>query len=281
MLKSHKNALLEVVQNSGLNPSLFGAEEVMLPKKRVAKSTQKENVTPTLNPATSRPKQSFLWRIFSLSGDTESKPPSNPAPPPVEEEKELCFVIRVRNTPLAFTVIPHTSNFDYYGIRYTEFKPGYPERSPFFSTTPFNKLLTAFKEWIENTVTPYLDEEKTPDLWQQVETYHSFIDEAPAESRDTSDFTEEEKADVRRSVEEFKRLVAENFSPTVEQQEYINRELDYLSNAVDRLNRFDWRGLAISTLMGIAINLSVDTERGRLLFKLFQQAFHAGLRLLQ
>jgi hypothetical protein len=182
---------------------------------------------------------------------------------------------------------PHSSarrysdtNFDSYGCRFTQFKPKYPEHTA-LSYASIRDVLSIFTEWIKETVEVYLNEENTPDLWLQIETYRSFVDERSGDDRDTSDFTEDEKEDVRRSVEDFKRLVAENFSPSKEQQEYINKELDYLSNAVDRLNRFDWRGLAISTLTGIAINLSVDSEKGRLLFKLFQQAFHAGLRLLQ
>lgn len=278
MLKSHRNALLEAVQRSGLDPALFHAEEAMVPVKRTSKRQQKVAAPPPPKPPSPRRQPGFFRLLFGIG---PVAPAAEPAPPPVEEEKERCFIIRVRNTPLKFTVRPSDTDFDYYGYRLTQFKPGYPEQDSVFSTVSFSRLLNNFREWLEKTVRVYLKEEETPDLWKQIETYRSFVDEPPVEDRDTSDFSEEEKADVRQSVEEFKRLVAENFVPTVEQQEYIDRELDYLSNAVDRLNRFDWRGLAISTLMGIAINLSVDSEKGRLLFKLFQQAFQAGLRLLQ
>jgi hypothetical protein len=54
--------------------------------------------------------------------------------------------------------------------------------------------------------------------------------------------------------------------------EFINERLEYLSQAVDRLNKFDWKAQALSTLISIAVNLSVDTEGGKKLFQLFSQA---------
>jgi len=50
---------------------------------------------------------------------------------------------------------------------------------------------------------------------------------------------------------------------------------------VDRLNRFDWSGLAISIVVSIAVNMSVDTEDGRVLFTLFKAAFQATTKFLK
>jgi hypothetical protein len=63
--------------------------------------------------------------------------------------------------------------------------------------------------------------------------------------------------------------------------EIIEKRLLYLSDAVDRLNKTDWYGIAISTLIGISINLSLDTEKGRLLFKLFKQVVENTIILLK
>ena len=85
---------------------------------------------------------------------------------------------------------------------------------------------------------------------------------------------------VRNGTQEFRQLIIANFTPTEEQAEVINNRLDYLEKAIDRLNRIDWKALAISTVIAIGINLYVDTEKGRLLFALFQQALGAALKLL-
>lgn len=98
---------------------------------------------------------------------------------------------------------------------------------------------------------------------------------------ESANFTEEEKESVRRGINRFRQLVKENFKPTSKQEEFINERLDHLSEAVDNLNRFDWRGVALSTLISIAVNLTVDTERGRFLYTLFQQAFREATKYLK
>jgi len=55
--------------------------------------------------------------------------------------------------------------------------------------------------------------------------------------------------------------------------ESIDDRLDYLTQAVDRLNKFDWKSLLISTIISISVALSFDTEKGKQLFNLFKQVF--------
>jgi len=86
---------------------------------------------------------------------------------------------------------------------------------------------------------------------------------------------------ARQAVDRFRTSIVNDFQPSPEQIEFIDEKLDYLTKAVDRLNHFDWRALAIPTVISIAINLSADTERGRLLFRLFQEAFKSTFKLLQ
>ena len=73
----------------------------------------------------------------------------------------------------------------------------------------------------------------------------------------------------------FRVLVIAEFNPDREQLAQIDERLSYLDPAVDRLNRFDWKAVALSTLIGMATNLTLDTERGRILWGLFQQAMTA------
>jgi hypothetical protein len=73
----------------------------------------------------------------------------------------------------------------------------------------------------------------------------------------------------------------DQFNPSPEQEEFIEERLEYLSEAVDKLNRFDWKGVALSTLLSIGANLCVDKESGRILFGLFQQAFQSVTHLLK
>jgi hypothetical protein len=82
-------------------------------------------------------------------------------------------------------------------------------------------------------------------------------------------------------VEEFRLLIVKTFAPPANEMKVVNERLDYLKEAVDRLNRFDWRSVAMSTLIGISTALTLDTEKGRILFGLFQQAFSTVVHLLK
>lgn len=88
------------------------------------------------------------------------------------------------------------------------------------------------------------------------------------------------RSQIRISLQEFERLLILEFNPSEEELIQISEKLDYLSKAVDRLNRFDWKGLALGTFIGISTNLAIDTESGRKVFELLRQAFDAIVKLL-
>jgi hypothetical protein len=246
MLKKHKNALLEAIIKSGFDPTLFHAEE----SKPIIKLSS-----------------SFLIATLQeLIGISKVATP--------------IFTIKLRNTSFKFYARHISDSFDEFSYKYTAFMPGYPEMS-WRKAKGIEELLREFNSWLSIWAKQYIQEQQLPDLWTKIEIYKPLVNDTDITDENTSNFSEEEKEHLRRSVREFRASVIENFNPSQSQVEFINDQLNYLSKAVDRLNRFDWRALAISTLIGIAINLSVDTEKGHLLFRLFQQAFQTAGRLLQ
>jgi hypothetical protein len=243
MLKKHKNSFLECINKSTLDPAAFRAYERKPGEER-----------------------SLIARLMLNLTDVLKSP---------------LFTIQVGNSPIKFIVRHSIGHYDLFYYKFTRFRPGFPEQQ--WSDKPkfIDEVLKEFERWLENVAKEYIEENQLPDLWAQVEFYKSVVANGEVPAANPASFTEGEKESLRRSVQEFRRQVIENFAPTREQEEFIDLQLAYLAKAADRLNTFDWRGLAISTLIGIAINLSVDTERGRLLFRLFQQAFLASQRLLQ
>jgi hypothetical protein len=75
------------------------------------------------------------------------------------------------------------------------------------------------------------------------------------------------------ALRDVRLLIVGRFSPAVPEMESIDDRLDYLTQAVDRLNKFDWKSLLISTIISISVALSFDTEKGKQLFNLFKQVF--------
>ena len=143
-------------------------------------------------------------------------------------------------------------------------------------------ILTRFKKNFPTGSRPHVrsavDEELLPDLWSEAKAASESSSSNSFESHEV--FTEDEKAKVKLAINNFRILLVQQFEPNPQQLASVNDQLEYLVAAVDRLNKFDWKGVATSTLIGISTALTLDVERSRHLYGLFQQAFSSVLRLL-
>ena len=86
---------------------------------------------------------------------------------------------------------------------------------------------------------------------------------------------------LRLAIKKFESLIPETLQASHEELKVIREYSKYLSEALERLNRFDWRGLAIATILAISIALSLDTEKGKILFNLFKDILSSFGYLLQ
>lgn len=195
-----------------------------------------------------------------------------------------CFIIELQNTPLKFYIRNTKESFYDFDCKYVQLGPGFPESvySPKDDfTNDFNYICRLFEDWLNRDVKDYLDELMEPDYWRQINEQDDFISGALISEDDTSSFSGIEKDQLKLSINELKLLIVNNFQPSNEQLNVIDARLQYLSNSLDRLNKIDWRGLALSTMLGISIALSLDTEKGKVLFGLFKKVFTSVLHLLQ
>jgi hypothetical protein len=196
------------------------------------------------------------------------------------------FVLSFLGKGLEFDVVgdPRES-LHLFKFRCTTFETNFPWRKPKgISKVPpcrIDKIYEAFDQWLRDEVKPYIEEMTLPDPWTQIEQQRQLITATSLTPHEVSPFTEEEKPSLYTSIKQFRLLICENFKPAQEQLEIIDERLDYLSKAVDRLNRFDWKSVALNTVLTIAVALSCDTDKGRLLLNLFKQAFAGVLHLLQ
>jgi len=200
---------------------------------------------------------------------------------PARMEGGPVFEICYKPANLTFTVRnsetdPHV--FDYFCDIYA---PGFSKPlDPYFypeeGYTNFRGVQEGFKDWLSLQVRTAIDEELLSDLWATA------THDLPAPNEpNTGRFTDDEWQQVKLALSTFRVLLIENFNPNEEQLEVVSQRLDYLSVAVNRLNKFDWKGVALSTLIGISTTLTLDTERGRQLYGLFQQAFSALMHLIR
>lgn len=193
------------------------------------------------------------------------------------------FEIKVNNSPLKFLIRNSSGNFYQLDCNYTLFAPNYPMSGfiPEQDWFDIGQIYSQFSNWLKDTVKEYFDEMLLPDHWQQLNAEKTIISGAEINSDDISKFSANEKQQLKLSINEFRLLILKTYRPTPDEIKVIDSRLEYLAESLERLNKIDWRGLAISTVMSISIALSLDTEKGKLLFGLFKQVFAKVLQLLQ
>ncbi len=236
MLKIYKNQLLELIEEAGLDPSLF-----------------KSSDEPTGHDSR------FL--------------------------RESRFEIEFNDTGHRCYIAVNPKNHHSFRINFTRYNPGFPwsyveqPQRPIYNSD-IKEVKHRFAEWLEE-VKLYVEESLTPDLWVRLESEKRLLDPTRLLEIDTSPFEEDEKAQVRLVVGEFRLQLISTFSPSQDQLKLINERLDYLVESTERLNHFDWKSLALNTLIAMTVTLSLDTEKGKLLFELFKKAFAGIVYLLQ
>lgn len=201
----------------------------------------------------------------------------------ITEEKELCnnnyFAICLRNSTILFAVCPWGDSFETFQCCYSQFRYGFPISLVQYAGG-WDDLAVRFGEWLDTVVKPYLDDISTPNLWQILEKDHSRTKSELGIPEDFEPFSDEEKIQIRLSIKDFRLLIVNKFNPSKEELESIDARLKYLSDAIDKHNKFDWKGIAISTAISITVALSMNPEQANQLFQLFKEVFSKVLYLL-
>jgi hypothetical protein len=189
------------------------------------------------------------------------------------------FVISGRDTNIRFAVRPYYGSFEKFYLRYSEYLNNFPLTAEEYIIN-WEELSNKFLTFLKNVVKPYLDDISTPDLWHALQETGSQLKFGLGKPDDFKPFSDEEKVQIRLSLGDFKLLIVNNFNPVQEQLDSVNKRLDYLTAALEKHNKFDWKGIAINTVFSIIIALSLSPEQGNQLFLLFQQVFSKVLRFL-
>jgi hypothetical protein len=186
-------------------------------------------------------------------------------------------ILQFRDTPFYFTIRNETNSFDLFDYKYTIFAPNYPDSdySPSSGFAYFDLVLQGFNDWIKTEVKEYLYEETEPDLWDNYNMQDKSLNFENINFEDLESFTNQEKSQILMSINELKLLIHKEIVTSDKEQLLINARLDYLIEATERLNKYDWKGLVISTLIGITTTLTLDTQKGQLLIELFKRIFNS------
>lgn len=184
-------------------------------------------------------------------------------------------IIEVKNTPFYFVIRNSNDDFDAFDYQCVRYAPGFPlsEIYPPQDFSDFDYIKTSFKSWINQTVTNYFEDMQEPDLWEEFINGNKTININEVDFNNQANFSVDEKKQIELSLMELKLLIQNNLKTTSAEQIVVNNRIDYLIEACERLNKFEWKSLAISSMISISIALSLDTQKGHLIFELFKKVF--------
>lgn len=197
-----------------------------------------------------------------------------------DEDGNLCTVVKLINSPLNFYIVTDKEYHQFVNAKYIQFGPKYIESD--IEGFIFEDMLEEFEWWISSHVKIYLNELETPDLWEQLEDESvNIFNRDPLSRRNINSFTVDEKELINNSLNKFKELLVIEYKPSDDQLTLIEDRINYLAEGLDRLNKVDWQGIAISTVISISIALNLDTQRGKHLFAIFKQTIATSLEFLK
>ena len=136
------------------------------------------------------------------------------------------------------------------------------------------QIFHLFNSFLQGGLKEAIYEMEGPDLLRNyIENKNKLnLDSIDFNSQDN--FEDAERKLIKDGLKEIKLLITEKFELTEAQNLIVNDRLNYLGEAVDRLNKTDWKGILTSTIFSIIIALSLDSQKGQMLWDLFFNLFN-------
>lgn len=191
------------------------------------------------------------------------------------ESKKL--IIEYKNSRFQFIITNYNNGINDYSIDYTKYTLNFAfinDLYPHFVPCTIENILESIDYWINNEILEYLEDQETNDLLEEYLKNKNLTDNYPINFDSTEEFSIEEKNQLILSMNEFKTAVINELKANNEEQKIINSKLDYLIEAVNNQNKFDWKGIAINTLISISTKLALDSVNIIILRDLFEKAIN-------
>ena len=132
--------------------------------------------------------------------------------------------------------------------------------------------IKAFIYWMNNELKEYLQELDEPNYWESPPLDSSLLLEY-INYEAVEEFTPEEQIQIKSKLSELSSTIEEKFELTKEQLNKIQGCIQYLTEAVDRTNKTDWKAIAVSMFISAIVNLAVDTSTAYSIYALIKSCF--------
>lgn len=185
-------------------------------------------------------------------------------------------IIEFKNSPFFFIIEPFPDNYEAFAVNFTQYSPNFGKINPSpRATLTLNQVITYIGIWLQEVVRPYLEDQKTIDIWKEFKNGREHLNIETLDINDLSHFTKDDQLRIKWAIQDFKELIQKNLQITQEQMVMVGERLNYLIEVSERAPKTDWKGIAISVIASIVIALSLDTSKGNQLWELFLHVFRS------
>ena len=220
-------------------------------------------------------------RLFELVGAEGLDPAAFSVSETAMKDHSVVTIFRVRKSRVFFRAVAHPESWDHYACEWVTFSPAFTSDKPRSTTfVSFSVVATSFRAWLRQHAAPFLAEESARDPWSQLGQEETFPGLSLSPPVDDDVFTPTEQIALAEALARFRNLALAEFKLEERQLRMLDERLAYLSAAIPRVTRFDWKNLALSSLVTVVTALSLNSDQGRQLLSLFRQAFSAVAGLI-
>jgi len=159
-------------------------------------------------------------------------------------------------------------------LHYAIYCPGHKSHTEKVYSGDWNHQIEQFKIWLSNLKR----ELNTPNKWERLLKEFDALEINDQAYGEQDKFRVDEFEDLKIKIESLKFGIA-SLSLESNQIEVINSKLDHLSELAKSMNKFDWKGLFIGTILSIIIQLNVTPENANEIWKQIKIAFQSLLLL--
>ena len=121
----------------------------------------------------------------------------------------------------------------------------------------------------------WLDEVKrqsdAPDLWALARQERRLLTSTADDIDQNAPFTRTERELLARHLATIQEYTKKSFNLQAEHAAHVEAQLKYLAEAAERVGRFDYKNLVVSTLLNIVVTLGLDLDKAQKLYGLATQ----------
>lgn len=180
------------------------------------------------------------------------------------EQGNKIFEVLINKEGFSFSFQRSLDNYHLFKTSYTKFTPNklrttWEPLNEFYS---FERALELFKNWLTVELKEYWEESSTPNLWKQYSYFGNWNSFDQNEFEKEEQFTEQEKNEIIKALEEIKVKLIEKFFFDQSKINLVDVRISYLQDKTEKSTKIDWKNLALATFIGIVTNLTTDVETG-------------------